>query len=219
MTKGFPIPPEKRVSRGFHGTNYDFEGSVLPQSKTGNAHFPGFSGSNDTYFLPAEGGDAHNNRKEAWRWAKATYNAESKSAPSRFRVHITEPIGEQHIDSNLHGHSAPYYPADYGRYARVAPEQKIVDTEWAPPALEDAGHSHIDQTFGHVNWNQFGAPNFVTHFTPNNKLPPLPDVPNAQLYDHPQWRDPFWQTSNKPKAPTAKRAPRQRKGQLGLPLE
>lgn len=87
---------------------------------------------------------------------------------------MTEPIGPQHIDRNIYGMSMPKHDVEWNKNARVAPEQKIVDTIWAPPAMASYGHTHVTQAFGHVNWNQFGASNFETHFDTGHSVRDTP---------------------------------------------
>jgi len=168
MAKGNKIPASRKAKLGFHGTDYDFEGFVLPNRVVGHRHFP-ISGAEDTYFLPADGSPASQKENEsgAWDWASPEYG-ESKGG-ARPRVHVTRPIGQQHSDRNLTYGALPESDNVLKRQAAVAPAQEILDTRWAPPAGE--GVSHVSQTLPHINWNQFNAPNWTTTLPPTNGHP------------------------------------------------
>jgi hypothetical protein len=165
MTKGQEIPKEHQAKLGFHGTDYDFTGKVLPRGKLDHPPHYSISGDDDTYFLPADGSPEQNRQNEAGAWGWTSPDEFAKSAgPDRPRVHLTRPIGPQHIDRNLNYDLGTR--SEIKTKAAVAPEQEIVDTHWGPPATE-AG-THVNQTLPHVNWHQFGGANWTTHVPGGN---------------------------------------------------
>ena len=168
MAKGNKIPASKKAKIGFHVTDYDFEGFVLPRRVVGHRHFS-ISGDEDTYFLPADGSPASQKANEsgAWDWASPSYSDSLGNA--RPRVHVTRPIGQQYTDRNLTYGPLPESTAVLKGKAAVAPAQEILDTRWGPPAGE--GVSHVSQTLPHINWNQFNAPNWTTTLLPENGHP------------------------------------------------
>lgn len=220
MTKGAPVPPEKMVTRGFHGTDYDYEGEVLPSSKHGKTpHYPDFSGTDDTYFLPAT---QPSNERKAWGWSGGDGYSDSNDGRGRHRVHVTEPVGEQHIDKNLH-YLAPQHDEEWDTYARVAPKQRIVNTAWAPPpdpnnVPSHGGQTHVTQTLGHVNWNQFGGPNYTVHFGSGHAIHDTPSTSSRSLnsYSTETKLGKVVQPKQPKPAPGPKRGPRQVKGQEPL---
>jgi len=186
------IPKKRQAKLGFHGTNYDYEGEVLPRGKTRNMHYA-ISGEDDTYFLPADSPDpAQNTANEvgAWNWSGGGY-WESEGVESRRRVHVTQPVGTQHLDNNING-MLPRSNSELKTMAAVAPSQKIQDTHWGPPATEGTS---VTQTLPHVNWNQFGAPNWTTtiHAQPGYPTEKLDDIRPSDV----SWkvREREWQAS------------------------
>jgi hypothetical protein len=187
VTKGQEIPKERRATKAFHGTNYDYEGFVLPRGAHGNMHYD-ISGKQDTYFLPADGSPEQTDKNEqsAWNWSRLSYVPEG-TVEGRQRVHVTRPIGVQHMDRNLDG-VLPPRDEHLKAQAAVAPAQEILDTRWAPPATPG---THVEQTLPHINWNQFGgAPNWRTHVAGNDQEAP-------QTFDQMSPQDVQWERARK----------------------
>jgi hypothetical protein len=198
MTKGPLIPKDWRATEGFHGTDHAFEDSVLPGRAVPhkNLHYPGLSGADDTYFLPADvpTRERNDNENSAWGWTKNYYETED----TRRRVHVTRPIGQQHIDNNLHwGHGLPERKSQLNSLAHVAPAQEIKDTIWAPPPT-DGGW--VEQTLPKVNWHQFGGENW-TQRTPDASLP---DATKAEMEDHVYWKNRYPEPGGKVETPKSR---------------
>lgn len=160
MSYGQAIPKNRHVKLAFHGTDYDYDGEVLPPSMHGgNQHFRGLSEVDLTYFIPAENVDADRER-DAWRWANTGWSSD-KTGRTRFRVHVTRPVGKQYFDGNLHHNSMPYGEDDWISWARVSERQVIVDTIWAPPP--DFGHTMVEATLPKIDWKEYGGEWFIVH--------------------------------------------------------
>lgn len=160
MTKGYPLPQDKHVQRAFHGTDFDFDGEVLPHGETGCIHFAGLSGDDVTYFIPAEQGDVVQAEKDAWRWSGSNWSSNTTNR-SRRRVHVTMPVGQQWFDNNLHGNGQPYSEDDWFEWARVANRQIVLDTMWCPPP--DDRHTFIEPTLPRIDWKEYGGEWWITH--------------------------------------------------------
>lgn len=165
--RGDPVPP---VRRGFHATNRDIVGDrILPPSKHGGEKAFDISSDDDTYFTPIPEGPPGNTGPKtseeaegsAWSWLELMPHR------GRDRVHVTEPEPEQFVDNNARWSGA-----------RTTPSQRIVDTIWAPPPLREGGH--VEATLPHINWHQFNAPNWTSHYVDTD---PLDNRPNRVRFD------------------------------------
>lgn len=184
--KGTPVPKNRVVKRGLHGTQYDLT-EVRPSSEHGNRQWD-MSSKTTTYFVPSPDQKEYDEwsakgaweappelstlqeraENQAWTWA-----LETLSYKNRPRVYVTEPQGKQFYDRNIR--AKPQW-RDELISERVAPSQKVVDTIWGPPAPHD-GHTRM--TLPHINWKQFGAPNYQV-VRPNGTINDLDVLPQVQ---------------------------------------
>lgn len=184
MSRGAPVPKRLVTKRGLHGSVVDIP-EVRPALEHGISQW-GISDKSVTYFMPLadekqhadwtanyqyggynyrddlyDDADAGRPRtlaqthsyveRAAWDWS-----AEANVGGNRERVYVTEPKGRQYFDKNVG--NRPRQSAELVS-ERVAPSQKIVDTIWGPPP-PSGGHTRM--TLPHINWRQFGAPNYQT---------------------------------------------------------
>lgn len=180
MAKGNPVPEHLRVTKGFHGTKRDISDAIVPSNQHGQTPAWSVSDTDSTYFMPSpdeqqvkDAGWNWNHRDvdtsaevNAWRWSEH----KGSSLQGRPRVYVTSPNAEQHFDGNIDEN-----PRDALTAARVTPSQTITDTIWGPPPR--AG-GHTEMTLPHINWRQFGAPNYTVHVPSMNAV--YDDLGNRQ---------------------------------------
>ncbi len=150
--RGEQLPP---VQFGYHATRRDIPGDrIVAPAKHRKAKEFQSSSPDDTYFTPVPDGNpvghepttAEDAEGMAWGWLQ-----EMRPGTGRGRVHLTEPDPEQYRDK-----AATFMGA------RTTPSQRVISTSWTPTPVTKDGH--VEGTLPHINWHQFGAPNWVSHW-------------------------------------------------------